>query len=326
MSLSRGEETRLPLSSSGTGDRRSHSRNERSSSAVVQPNFSLQRLTLGSAVSPLLPKPIAPFGKNERKRAFASATYYSECFLNGITPVQADTAALDAQSLHNKWWVETKYHDESSQAPAKKRRVLDKANDACELSLPQRAEDTYVVTSEDDSTVSSRIPSRGEAHYPGPVNIQEVAVMSQFSANEINSVKGAMVEDLKRSGGDTTTSAFCTYLDILQSFYCSRGWDARWNDKDSAPSNMDGTWLTMSKPTYSDSQGHNQAGEYRYTLGRLSFDMFRPTNLVCSIQGVYNCVSLPNDSEGKRPRSLPHRLQNEIAGSQGTRPRVRNYE
>jgi len=313
------EEARKPLRSSRSGDRRS----ERPTS-VAQPNFSLQRLSLDSAVAPLLRRPIAPFGKSERKRAFASATYYSECFLNGITPVEADTAALDAQSLHKKWWVETKYHNEPTEGPAKKRKVLDEgspAADTSEPSLRQRSEDHY-VTSEDDSTVFSRRPS--DQHQA--VNIRELAVLAQCKANEINSIKGAMVEDLRKSGGDTTTSAFHTYLDMLQSFYSSRGLDARWDDQDSAPFAIDGTWLTMSKPTYSDSQGRNQTGEYKYTLGRLSFDMFRPTNLVCSLQGVYNSVSLPNASEGMRPRSFPYRLQKDVAANRGARPPVRNYE
>lgn len=65
--------------------------------------FALQALTLDAAVAPSIRKPTAPFAKSERKRAYTSATYYSECFVRGISPVDADTAALDAQDQYEKW-------------------------------------------------------------------------------------------------------------------------------------------------------------------------------------------------------------------------------
>lgn len=52
----------------------------------------------------------------------------------------------------------------------------------------------------------------------------------------------------------------------------------------------EGMWLTLSKPTYKDNLGPNQEGDPQYTLGRMAFDMFRPTQLVCSIQGNFNQV------------------------------------
>jgi hypothetical protein len=70
-----------------------------------QPGLSLQRVTYDHAVAPLLRKPIAPFDRTERKRAHTSALFYSECFLHGIEPKLADTAAVEAQDVYNKWWV-----------------------------------------------------------------------------------------------------------------------------------------------------------------------------------------------------------------------------
>ena len=66
----------------------------------------MQQLTLDSAVSPLLPRATAPFDKTERKRAHTSAVYYSECFLRGIKPLDADSAAKDAQEQYDKWWID----------------------------------------------------------------------------------------------------------------------------------------------------------------------------------------------------------------------------
>ncbi len=50
---------------------------------------------------------------------------------------------------------------------------------------------------------------------------------------------------------------------------------------------LEGMWLTLSKPKYSDCLGQNAVGDYMYTMGRMSFDIFRPTSLVSSIQGMF---------------------------------------
>ena len=73
-----------------------------------------------------------------------------------------------------------------------------------------------------------------------------------------------------------------------------------------------GTWLTLSKPTYNECKGRNEKGEYLYSLGRMSFDMFKPTNLVCSIQAVFNSVRAVDPKNPGRPLHVPRRLMKEI--------------
>ena len=52
----------------------------------------------------------------------------------------------------------------------------------------------------------------------------------------------------------------------------------------------EGTWLTLTKPTFFGCVGENDQGDPMYTLGRMTFDMFQPSGLVCSLQGNFNAV------------------------------------
>jgi hypothetical protein len=106
----------LPAGPSGQGSTQSI--------PMINPKFVLQRLTLESAVAPLIPIPTAPFAKSERKRALTTAAYYSECCMNGIPPVEADKAALAMQSQYNKWWVGAKYHETgNTEGPSEPKRL-----------------------------------------------------------------------------------------------------------------------------------------------------------------------------------------------------------
>jgi hypothetical protein len=76
---------------------------------------------------------------------------------------------------------------------------------------------------------------------------------------------------------------------------------------------IDGTWLTFSSPDYPSSLGKNANGENLFTLGRMSFDMFQPSNLVCSIQKQYNTIHSvePKDLPHYVPKSLRKEVENE---------------
>jgi hypothetical protein len=71
-------------------------------------------------------------------------------------------------------------------------------------------------------------------------------------------------------------------------------------------SNIDGTWRMISPPEYPSSLGINSHGERLFTLGRMSFDMYHPSDLVCSIQKQYNTIQSvePHDVPMYVPRSL----------------------
>jgi len=345
--------------------------------------FALRPVTLDAAVAPLVRQPIAPFCRNnERKRAKTSASYYSECFLNSISPVDADSAALDAQSLYEKWWVQTKTErkqaqqlqenngekDSSSSCKQQKRKhchVLSSDQAAQnDTTLQQRHNCTNSTTPNRTAScaASSAFVSQPNTPYRNiPLSTNDTGAVSHIVA-----AKMTLTEDLKRSGGDVTTPAFLSCLQVLKACYAAKGWDARWSSSSaeeasglalSSPFYLDGSWSTLSKPTYSDCLGRNEKGEYLYTLGRMSFDMFRPTQLKCSVQGSYNIVrprdhpasnggSLPlwnsnnliHNHDRKRsmnvPRGMQHLQSSMIGGmtatnhkgKQTSRPAVRNYD
>jgi len=53
---------------------------------------------------------------------------------------------------------------------------------------------------------------------------------------------------------------------------------------------IEGNWFTLTKPTYLNCLGNNNHGNPMYTLGRMSFEMFRPSSLVVSIDAVWNVM------------------------------------
>ena len=73
---------------------------------------------------------------------------------------------------------------------------------------------------------------------------------------------------------------------------------------------MDGTWLMISPPSYPACVGVNDNGERMFTLGRMTFDMFQPSDLVCSIQKQYNTIRTVT-SEEKLPAYIPPSLRQE---------------
>jgi hypothetical protein len=213
---------------------------------------------------------VAPFSKSAKKRAATSAKYLSECYLHAVPPVEAESAALDAQSRYEKWWVDSSYKDKGeTEHHTKKRRI------GC-----------AVTSSKDVATATATIPATAVA------------------------AKEALLEDLKRSGGETTSPKFTACLEVLQAYYHSKGFDARWLGDEAPSFPVEGKWLTLSKPTFSDCLGPNEKGKLRYTLGRMSFDMFRPTHLKCSINHSFNSISpLPDASDrslsfSRGPRKL----------------------
>ena len=61
-----------------------------------------------------------------------------------------------------------------------------------------------------------------------------------------------------------------------------------------------------------------------YSLGRMSFDIFTPGHLVCSIQGIFNNITTLNiNHDESRLKSVPKSLKNEIKSGNSI---IRTYE
>jgi hypothetical protein len=61
-----------------------------------------------------------------------------------------------------------------------------------------------------------------------------------------------------------------------------------------------------------------------YTMGRMSFDMFAPANLVCSIQGIFNNIEVVDLEKDRHTlKSIPKSLKDEVNKGQSI---LRKYE
>lgn len=176
------------------------------------------------------------------------------------------------------------------------------------------------------------LPS-SEAH--GPVIFDDLSFESLLSIpSEIQQTdcmevtKEGLLHALSISGGDVSTPEFEAALLPLVQRYQELGWDAR--DPDGIYSNyantrrVEGMWLTLSKPTYFGNLGETSNGDPMYTLGRMAFDMFLPTQLVCSLQGNFNPVAVvPTEERAALMEQCPKALREEIGNGSSI---LRKYE
>lgn len=119
----------------------------------------------------------------------------------------------------------------------------------------------------------------------------------------LQQAREGVLQELAMSGGETDSEEFHNHLEILQDHFL--------HNEDSVDS--EGVWLTITKPTFFGCLGENDNGDPMYTLGRMSFDMFSPGDLVCSLQGNFNEVEKLDVLTMKDyiPQSLAEELKSE---------------
>ena len=145
--------------------------------------------------------------------------------------------------------------------------------------------------------------------------LTSISPIRKRTATHVENAKKSLLHALAISGGDVTSEAFLFALGQLRTLYNMTGWDAR--DplgilKRESSKHMEGTWLTLSRPHFQECLGKNSTGDYMYTLGRMSFDMFYPADLVCSIQGIFNHVETVNLKDRESLKSVPRALRDEL--------------
>lgn len=167
--------------------------------------------------------------------------------------------------------------------------------------------------------------------------------------------KSALLSSLACTGGDVSHPSFVAPLAVLEKYYQLTGVDARagvLNPSRKSPfgstigltgahgsgsgvgsdgrqgrpsaATVEGTWLSLSRPDYTHCLGKNDKQHYLYTLGRLSFDMFRPTGLRCSIQGEFNTVNVL-EGDDILPEHVPRKLQKEVLRCKHSGGRLLTY-
>lgn len=170
------------------------------------------------------------------------------------------------------------------------------------------------------------------------------------------SIRSELIDALQAVHGDVTDKRFLSSLDILSNFYKTSGRDARvspWTGRRRNDSGTDGgeygysgreiggplssdllegNWVNMSRPNYVECLGTNSDDEFLYTLGRMSFDMFQPGHLICSVQSTHNTIKLVGERE-ELPAFVPKSLREEVASlcdlsgdDTANRPLLRSYE
>lgn len=267
----------------------------------LKPVFQLRPLSLErGAIAPGLARPTAPFAKSARKKAYVSAIYYSECFLRDIQPREADLAAFDVQNQYIRWWVQSKKRSSNSSKSSNDSSSKRKRRRLASVMLYPEQKDVRTCPSPDDLSPPS---------------------FATWDPEVVNLLKERMVELLQKTGGDTSTTEFTRCLEHLRAAFVSQ----QQQQLTAADANSTGTWLTLSKPAFSECNGRNEYGEYMYTLGRMSFDMFKPTHLRCSIRAIMNNIRVMDPKS--KPSSFPSRLSKQLKEHRGNKANpIRHYD
>mmetsp|Transcript_38653 Transcript_38653/g.93450 ORF Transcript_38653/g.93450 Transcript_38653/m.93450 type:complete len:579 (-) Transcript_38653:281-2017(-) len=127
-----------------------------------------------------------------------------------------------------------------------------------------------------------------------------------------------LLKTLDLTKGDVESEAFKDSLSVLLQHYSSSLSSALLSNQ-----TLDGMWLNRSKPTYFGCLGENEDGDPLYTLGRMSFDMFSPTNIICSVQGNFNPIEAVSEAERAMIlQAVPKSLRDEVENDNST---IRTY-
>jgi hypothetical protein len=158
---------------------------------------------------------------------------------------------------------------------------------------------------EDDCEVSMQVEE-------APVQTVAIVQPNAFSIKDatVTTARDGILQALAIAGGDVTSPKFQSCLQTLESYFNLTGVDTRSSRSRVA---SEGLWLTLTKPSFYANLGDNDQGDPMYTLGRMSFDMFSPTSLVCSLQGNFNSVERVADTD--RPgvlEAVPKGLREEV--------------
>lgn len=137
---------------------------------------------------------------------------------------------------------------------------------------------------------------------PSPVRSVRLAVQS---------ARDGVLQALVGHGGTTsiaTNPTFHACLDVLQQHHRQQQLQHQ-----GRPVPEEGTWLSLTAPNFFGQIGTNDSGDPLYTLGRMAFDMFSPTSLVCSLQGTFNTVERVSEaSRSAMLRQVPQALRDEV--------------
>ena len=115
--------------------------------------------------------------------------------------------------------------------------------------------------------------------------VASAARLDTTQAAKRKQLKIDFVDELACKGGDTKDPSVASLLRDLGKASPSHG-DGLLQVKLAC-----GQWELVSKADFPDCEGANAAGDPLYTLGRMSFGMLAPSDLLCSIQSITNTIT-----------------------------------
>ena len=86
---------------------------------------------------------------------------------------------------------------------------------------------------------------------------------------------------------------------------------------------LEGIGISAGKPSYQGCIGRNDNGDPMFQLGTMSFGMFRPTELVVSVQGTFTWIEHIHRKNLHKVKHVPKNLLADVR--YGTNP-VRTYK
>ncbi|KAL7482968.1 hypothetical protein ACHAW6_014103 [Cyclotella cf. meneghiniana] len=104
----------------------------------------------------------------------------------------------------------------------------------------------------------------------------------------ISEAKSSLKRILVENNGDTSQPAVQDAIKALQSLSSEKRVDAEWNITQNKHFHT-GRWRTITTPPF-PGRLPDDGGKAKYTLGRMSFNMFKPTKAVCEIHEIVNAI------------------------------------
>lgn len=124
--------------------------------------------------------------------------------------------------------------------------------------------------------------------------------------------RSELVDSLLSSHGDVTNPRFLKALQVISSIYASSDPARPVDDTSFIDNYLNSAWVSLSRPAYDGCLGSTERGDYMYALGKMSFNMFKPGHLKCSVQHTLNKIDYVCDMNSAR-NAVPWSLRRELA-------------
>ena len=247
------------------------------------------------------------------------AAFYGECASQGISFGDAYAAIEESQGCYRKWWLQQVQAPSSSLSSSNPRKVLIFCPQVLQLFHENHPNKKRKL--QEECTTTSISTSTHDSDTGDNDTIPDWKVVGMEEA------KMDLLKALSDADGDTTNTKFQFALSHLESYHYYRQITNTFHPYDYKQHttttnkdhyNIDKLWFNMTKPTYTECLGKNSRSEYRYKLGRLSFDMFPSSHLVCSIQGMFNYIGKIRSTANHNNMdniSIPTSLRQELRSS-----------